>query len=405
MSWPIVKLGDVITFIRGITFKPEDQVSPFSDDSIVVMRTKNVQVEGLATEDLIAVPRSFVKRKEQVLIDSDILLSSANSWELVGKSSYVGRLKYEATAGGFISIVRAQHQKINPRYLFHWITTPKIQLAIRYCGRQTTNISNLDVERFKELEIPLPPLLEQKRIAAILDKADAIRCKRQQAIQLADEFLRSVFLDMFGDPVTNGWESVPAEALALDEKGSIRTGPFGSQLLHSEFTDRGIAVLGIDNAVSNTFCWAKPRYISEEKYQELKRYTVHPGDILITIMGTCGRTAIVPDDCPTAINTKHLCCITLDKEKCAPEFLHSYFLMHPVSKDYLSRTAKGAVMDGLNMGIIKELPVYLPPIEWQRKYSLIQKKILTNKNSIQLAQAGFEELFSSLSQKAFAGQL
>jgi type I restriction enzyme S subunit len=331
------------------------------------------------------------------IFDDDTLLFAM--YGSVGKTAIV---KGKIATNQAILGIKPQSEKLDLKYLRHWLASQQQKFEQ---DAQGVAQKNLSAGYIRELKIPLPTLSEQKRIAAILDKADAIRRKRQQAIQLTDEFLLALFLDIFGNPVTNGWESVPAEALALDEKGSIRTGPFGSQLLHSEFTDHGIAVLGIDNAVSNTFCWAKPRYISEEKYQELKRYTVHPGDILITIMGTCGRTAIVPDDCPTAINTKHLCCITLDKEKCTPEFLHSYFLMHPVSKDYLSRRAKGAVMDGLNMGIIKELPVYLPPIELQRKYSLIQKKILKNKNSIQLAQAGFEELFSSLSQKAFAGQL
>lgn len=157
MSWPSVKLGSVITFIRGITFKPDDVVEPFSEGSIIVMRTKNVQTAGLALDDLIAVPKTMMKRNEQRLQVGDLLMSSANSWELVGKSSFVNDLGYDATAGGFISIIRPDVSQLHPRYLYHWVMAPKNQHDIRYCGRQTTNISNLEVGRFKDLEIPSHP--------------------------------------------------------------------------------------------------------------------------------------------------------------------------------------------------------------------------------------------------------
>ncbi len=254
-------------------------------------------------------------------------------------------------------------------------------------------------------KIPLPPIAEQQRIAAILDKADGIRRDRKQAIALTEDLLRSAFLEMFGDPVAKGWEMVNVEALLKGEKGAIRTGPFGSQLLHSEFVDQGIAVLGIDNAVKNKFRWAEPRFITREKYQQLKRYTIKPGDVLITIMGTCGRCAIVPDDCPEAINTKHLCCITLDRKKCLPEFLHSYFLTHPVAQQYLARSAKGAIMAGLNMAIIKGLPVPLVPLQIQQQFRAIKQKIISLREQSFQAKTEDDNLFNSLLQRAFRGDL
>ena len=265
--------------------------------------------------------------------------------------------------------------------------------------------ATLNKKKLEQIKIPLPPLEKQKRIAKILDKADEIRHKRKESIRLTDELLRSTFLDMFGDIEGKKWILFTVEDIIKQRRNSIRTGPFGSKLLHSEFVDEGIAVLGIDNAVQNTFKWAKPRFITEEKYAQLKRFTVYPDDVLITIMGTCGRCAIVPSDCPKAINTKHLCCITLDQTKCLPQFLHSYFLIHPEAQKYLKMNAKGAIMDGLNMTIIKKLPVPLVPIDLQKDYQKIYQKYEKFKNQLQSYYQESENLFNSLLQRAFKGEL
>ena len=116
-------------------------------------------------------------------------------------------------------------------------------------------------------------------------------------------------------------------------------------------------------------------------------------------MGTCGRCAVVPDDVPLAINTKHLCCITLDEEKCLPVFVHAYFLRHPLARRYLDQTAKGAIMSGLNMGIIRAMPIPLPPIELQRGFVRCVKA----KHCASLAELG--ALFSVLQHRAFRGEL
>lgn len=400
MSFPSVALGEIAEFIRGVTYKPTDLMDNFSEGSIVCMRTANVQ-KLLDETDLLSIPRSLVRNEVKILREGDLLVSTANSWNLVGKCCWVPSLNYLATVGGFIAALRGDKTKVNLRYLYHWFNSPDTQVDARNCGRQTTNISNMDIGRCLALMIPLPPLPEQRRIAAILDKADALRAKRREAITKLDQLLKSVFLEMFGDSML----ATTSVAELAPSAGAIRTGPFGSQLLHSEFVDHGIAVLGIDNAVSNAFAWAKPRFITAEKYSQLSRYRVNPGDVLITIMGTCGRCAVVPDDIPTAINTKHLCCISIDRTRCEPEFLHSYFLLHPVARNYLESRAKGAIMAGLNMGIIKELPVALPSIEKQRHFVSIKKLVGRQLEQALTQENRFDELFAGLQQHAFAGTL
>jgi type I restriction enzyme S subunit len=267
------------------------------------------------------------------------------------------------------------------------------------------NLPRLSPSSLEDLEIPLPPLDEQCRIANILDRADALRAKRRAALARLDELTQAIFVEMFGDPVRRGWAIAKVADIVDQHRGGIRTGPFGSQLLHSEFVESGIAVLGIDNAVSNEFAWGERRFISLEKYKSLERYTVMPGDVLITIMGTCGRCAVVPDGIPTAINTKHLCCITTDRTKCLPDFLHAYFLQHPLARDYLARTAKGAIMDGLNMGLIKDMPIPLAPIPLQREFVERAGTLLRQKCRMRLWQSRADVLFASLQDRAFRGAL
>jgi len=256
-----------------------------------------------------------------------------------------------------------------------------------------------------EILIPYPPLPQQQRIADVLDKVDALRAKRRTTLALLNTLTQSIFMDMFGDIHTHQWTMSTVAGIVADNNGSIRTGPFGSQLLHSEFTKNGIAVLGIDNAVENEFRWAQRRYISEAKYRQLARYTVEPEDVLITIMGTCGRCAIVPQDIPPTINSKHLCCITLDQKKCLPVFLHAYFLQHPISRRYLEQKVKGAIMEGLNMRIIKDMPIPLVPVELQKEFVRKISKLNQLKEYFKHSESEFNSLFRSLQYRAFKGEL
>ena len=236
-----------------------------------------------------------------------------------------------------------------------------------------------------------------------MDAADELRAKRREALAKLDTLTQAIFIDMFGR-ADQAFKLAPIGDLVAPGKNTIRTGPFGSQLLHEEFTDEGIAVLGIDNAVSNRFVWGQRRFITPEKYERLKRFTVRPGDVLVTIMGTTGRVAVVPDDIPTAINTKHLCCITLDQSKCLPLYLWAALRFHPAVRRRLGAT-HGAVMPGLNMGKIKQAELPVPPLHLQEQF--LQRLItVEHQSSVSAAsQDGMDRLFASLQQRAFRGEL
>jgi type I restriction enzyme, S subunit len=290
------------------------------------------------------------------------------------------------------------------RFLLHFILSKASFLEGKGKGATVKGIT-LDVLR--SLEIPCLPEKEQRRIAAILDRADGIRRKCEQLQALADDFLQTSYAHLVGhnNPHFRNWKTYKIEELAAPHKGSMRTGPFGSDLRHGEFVDHGIAVLGIDNAVKNRFAWDERRYISEEKFEALQRYRVFPADIIVTIMGTTGHSAVVPNDIPEAITTKHLATITCDREKVVPEFLSFAIHSDPLVVRQIQRANKGAIMEGLNLGIIKSLEIKLPPHELQEKFAKILNQSLLMKQEISVPEKNGEALLASLSQCAFRGDL
>ncbi len=176
-------------------------------------------------------------------------------------------------------------------------------------------------------------------------------------------------------------------------------------MIYSEFVDEGVVVLGIDNAVENSFAWKQARFITEAKYKQLERYRVFPDDLIITIMGTLGRCAVVPKNIPLAINTKHLCCITLDQSKCLPTYLHSCFTGYPDVLQQLGASERGAIMDGLNMGLIKDITISLPPLALQQKFAQIVQKHERLRAQQREAARQAEGLFQALLHRAFRGEL
>ena len=408
--WPVKRIGDICDVMTGGT--PSKGNPEYFEGGKIrwlvsgdIHRKEIVDCEGRITQ--LGLENSNAK----YLPVNSVLIALNGQGRTRGT---VAMLRTEATCNqSLVSIYPKNRKEVLPEYVYVNLDGRYEEIR-RITGDDGNDRRGLNMALVKSIEIPVAPLGEQKRIVKMLGLAfrgiDKTIENSQKSIAYARElFARIVEEKIFGDPDAKNWRSSTVEELAEPRKGSIRTGPFGSQLLHSEFVDQGIAVLGIDNAVTNEFRWDKKRYITEEKYRKLARYTVKPGDVLITIMGTCGRCAIVPDDIPLAINTKHLCCITLDKEICLPQFLHAYFLWNPIARRYLEARAKGAIMSGLNMGIIKKMPVRYPDVSTQRT---IVKKLDELMNGLNMLEWNLErklnflaELKRSIFREAFSGEL
>jgi len=288
----------------------------------------------------------------------------------------------------------------HPKFVYYYLSG---NINILEEGFKGAGLKHISKAFINEIQIPLPPLLLQKRIAQILDVADALRRKGQELLNKYDELAQAIFIDMFGKTEKNVFKPVAISDIIEGGKNKLRSGPFGSDLLHSEFVDSGIFVLGIDNVVNNKFEINRKRFITEEKFNALSRYQVYPGDVLISVMATIGRTAVVPDNLGKAINSKHLVAITPNKEIIDSFFLSYLFANSQSIKRQIKQKTKGAIMDGLNLGIIKELSFNLPPIGMQKIFIEKLKIIEHQKKLVLTSNSGL--LFDSLLQKAFKGEL
>ncbi|MEU1586068.1 restriction endonuclease subunit S [Micromonospora sp. NPDC005710] len=393
MTWPVVSLGEVCTVVAGGT--PSRANPAYFDGDIPWVKIGDM-LQGIVTSTDETITDAAVKSSAAKVLPAGTVLISI--FATIGRTATLG--VDAATNQAIAGVIPRDPSTLSPAFLRRYLDSIAAELTRKAQGVAQVNINSTVL---RQLQIPLPPAGAQWRIVEMLGQADALCSMRRDAISRLDELAHSTFLDMFAD--TEAWPRLTVADLAKNERGSIRTGPFGSQLLREELVSEGIPVLGIDNVVTNEFAWDKRRYVTPEKYRQLQRYTVRPGDVLISIMGTCGRCAVVPTDIPLAISTKHLCCITLDPGKCLPDFLHAYFLQHPSAKSYLTRTAKGAIMAGLNMQIIKDLPVALPPLIHQEKF--VEKlNAINSAKSAHVRQIGkLVELFDSLQYRAFRGGL
>ncbi len=310
-----------------------------------------------------------------------------------------------STSTDCIVALKKKGKEINEKFVFYYLFG---NIHILEEGFKGAGLKHISKKYIQALEIPIYPIDVQNKIVALLDKASFLIQQRENSIVLLDELLRAQFLKMFGksNDQFDFWEDVQIKSLVYERKNSMRTGPFGSNLKHSEFIENGpVAVLGIDNAVKNTFQWKQRRFITNEKYEYLKRYKVFPRDVIVTIMGTVGRSAVIPNDIPLAINTKHLACISLDPDKCNPYYLAYSIHSNPYVHHQMRAREKGAIMAGLNLTIIKELKLKDSPITLQNKFESIYHEIEAQKETLTQSKTELENLYNALLQRAFSGQL
>lgn len=398
MSWPKAALGDVFEIARGGSPRPIEKFLTDEADGLNWVSISDATRSGKIIERTERKIRPEGLAKSRWVEPGDFLLSNSMSF---------GRPYIMGTTGcihdGWL-VLKPGKTPVDSNYLYHLLGSEPVfaQFAKRATG---TTVKNLNTQIVSETVIPLPPLPEQRRIAAILDQADALRRLRRQSLSRLSELGQAIFFEMFGDPVTNprGWAKVPL-AQCVAQPDDIRCGPFGTQLLKEEFAETGVPLWGIKQ-VNRSFAIPTHEFVSVTKARSLSNYDILPGDIVMTRKGTIGNCAVYPNDFPPGIMHSDLLRVRLNLEECDPIFLSDQLHWSVDVEHQIDLISGGAIMKGINVGKLKQVRVLLPPMAAQTSYVTRMAAARAEETRMRRHLAELDSLFASLQHRAFRGEL
>jgi type I restriction enzyme S subunit len=392
VSWPLFCIGNCVDKVATWNPLKSETQDPFLyiDLSAVDKDKKVVNRNGI-TE---VTPNEAPSRARQLVRSRDVLVATVRP-NLNGVAMVPEECE-GATASTGYCVLRADGKILDSQYLYYWVQTNTFvaDMMEKATGANYPAVSDKII---KESKIPLPPLPEQKRIAAILNKSDVIRRKRQQAIQLADEFLRAVFLDMFGDPVTNpkGWDVKPLKQLA-----KVTTGNTPSRKEAKYYGDH-IEWIKSDNInTPSHFLTKASEYLSVEGRQVAR--VVGKGSTLVTcIAGSfdCIGNAAYADR-EVAFNQQINALTPL--AGVSSWFLYSLILF---SKKHIQSASTNSMKGMVSKGKMEEIPMICPPISLQERFQETFISFLSLNEKLNCSSAASSDVFNSLSQRAFSGHL
>jgi type I restriction enzyme, S subunit len=392
-DWMRAPLGSLVTITGGGT--PDRGVAAYYGGSIPWVTPKDMKSWNITT--------SQEAITEKGLAQSAARLIEPNSVLLVVRS---GVLKHTLPVGvNRVRIAINQDMKalrpgpdLDADFLARFLKASSNRI-LRWV--RATTADNFPIDRLKKFEIPVPPLLEQRRIAAILDAAQALREKRRQSIAKLDSLLQSVFFEMFGDPIHSG-----TYLERLSECAEVVSGVTKGRRLNGRKTVE-LPYLRVANVQAGYLDLKEIKTITALP-SDLESLILQDGDILLTEGGDhdkLGRGARWRGELENCIHQNHVFRVRVNRNRILPEFLEAY-LQTSFSRDYFLRCAKKTTnLASINMTQLRALPVMLPPMHLQFKSRSAFLRIESLKERQISWLAKHQSLFTSLQHRAFRGEL
>ena len=305
-------------------------------------------------------------------------------------------IKGKSWVNNHAHVLKIDNTKANTNYILYYLNIFNYQGYVSGSTRLKLNKSKMC-----EIPIPLPSLEKQNQIAKTLDKVNELIELRKESITKLDALAKSIFIDMFGDPVSNpkGWRIGKLENLVEKEKNSLKTGPFGSSLKKEFYVDSGYKIYGQEQVIADDFEYGD-YYIDEKRFLSLKNYAIKTNDVLISLVGSFGKIAIVPKVFKEGIINPRLMKISFNS-KVYNSIFFKYLFYSESFNQQIKSLSHGGTMGILNLTILKNLIYINPPIELQNKFAKIIEKIEEQKSLYEKELEKLEENFQALLQKSF----
>jgi type I restriction enzyme S subunit len=384
-----VPLGEVCDFIRGVAFDGDEAIDLPKEGFVPILRAGNIGDELYIRDDLVWVPEKRVSKEQYFQVGDIAICMASGSPAVLGKTAQL-KENFMGSVGAFCGIIRPI--KADPNYIAYWLKSPTF-MAWRDSQANGVNIQNLRPNEVREIEIPLLPLTEQKRIASLLARADRLRQLRRTAHDLSASVLQSVFLEMFGDPVTNSkkWD---VEVIGEFVKPTKQMNP---QLLgRSDFWY--VDITSIDRQ-SKTI--VEPKLLKIEDAPSRARKHISANDILVsTVRPNLNAVAKVPKHLDNQIASTGFCVLRPDTKKLNSEYLFAivqskYFI------DHLVKNETGANYPAVSDGIILDTPIPVPPLSKQEEFAGVVARVEGLRARMGESERQVEGLFESLLAQSF----